>query len=231
MRQESGSKGAKARNRSQPQCDGTCAQPTPRIAGTGPLLVLLAAIALPFWPVAAQAQTLPERVGLLSGDGKTELVGYVFKPVQMPALRVPAVVMMHGRAGAYSSLAEGRYDASTLSKRHRQWGRLWSERGYIAILVDGFSPRGYPQGFPRGSYDDRPPEVDEVTVRPADAYVALAYLRTRADVVPDRIGLHGWSNGASATLSAMAGIGAPDGGKSRPDTGFRAALAFYPGCG
>jgi dienelactone hydrolase len=172
-----------------------------------------------------------ERVAFLSADGKTELVGYVFKPARMPAPRVPAVVMMHGRAGAYSSLAEGIYDTSTLSLRHKQWGRLWSEQGYLAILVDGFGPRGYPQGFPRSSYDERPPEVNEVTVRPLDAYGALAYLRTRPDVLPDRIGLHGWSNGASATLAAMAGIGAPGGPKAAPKTGFRAALAFYPGCG
>ena len=125
----------------------------------------------------------------------------------MPAPRVPAVVMMHGRAGAYSSAADGRYDASTLSRRHRMWGELWARQGYLAILVDGFGPRGYPQGFPRFSYGRRPPEVDEVAVRPLDAYGALAYLRTRADVVPDRIGLQGWSNGGSATLSAMAGTG------------------------
>jgi dienelactone hydrolase len=148
----------------------------------------------------------------------------------MPAPRVPAVVMMHGRAGAYSSLA-GVYDASTLSQRHKLWGRLWSEQGYVAVLVDGFGPRGYPQGFPRFSYQQRPPEVDEITIRPLDAYGALAYLRTRADVVPDRIGLHGWSNGASATLAAMAGIGVQGGAPPTPQSGFRAALAFYPACG
>ena len=60
--------------------------------------------------------------------------------------RTPAVVMMHGRAGVYSSLAKGRYDASTLSKRHQQWGRIWAKQGYLAILVDGFGPRGYPSG-------------------------------------------------------------------------------------
>jgi carboxymethylenebutenolidase len=204
-----------------------------RIAGTVPLLALLGMMValLPPGQATAQAQTLPERVTFLSSDGRTELIGYVFKPAQMPASRIPAVVMMHGRAGAYSSLADGRYDASTLSKRHRQWGRLWSERGYIGLLVDAFSPRGYAKGFPRGSYDERPPEVDEVAIRPLDAYGALAYLRTRADVVADRIGLHGWSNGASATLAAMAGVGAPAGRKTTPKTGFRAALAFYTACG
>src|SRR6266702_170680 len=77
------------------------------------------------------------------------------------------------------------------------------ERGYVAIMVDGFGPRGYPQGFPRFSYESRPAELNEVTIRPLDAYGALAYLRTRSDVLPDRIALQGWSNGGSAALSTM----------------------------
>ena len=78
------------------------------------------------------------------------------------------------------------------------------------------------------SYGSRPPELDEVTVRPLDAYGALAYLRSRPDVAPDRIGLHGWSNGGSATLASMA----PDApGLAGPRAGFRAALSFYPACG
>jgi hypothetical protein len=43
-----------------------------------------------------------------------------------------------------------------------------------------------------------------VLVRPLDAYGALAYLRTRADIDATRIGLMGWSNGGSATLASMA---------------------------
>jgi dienelactone hydrolase len=173
---------------------------------------------------------LPERVTFVSADGHTMLVGYVFKPEEPGAPRMPAVVMMHGRAGAYSSLAKGVYDASTLSKRHRQWGQIWAQQGYLAILVDGFGPRGYPHGFPRFSYDSRPDELNEVTVRPLDAYGALAYLRTRGDVIADRIALQGWSNGGSAALATMSstspGIASPT-----PASGFRAALAFYPACG
>jgi carboxymethylenebutenolidase len=180
--------------------------------------------------VQAQAETAAERVTFLSGDGRTELIGYVFMPSGTPAPRGPAVVMMHGRGGAYSSRAGGVYDASTLSRRHRMWGRLWADAGYVAMLVDGFGPRGYPQGFPRFSYHQRPAEVDEVTMRPLDAYGALAYLRTRADVMPDRVGLQGWSNGGSATLAAMA-ADAPGIKTPTPATGFRAALAFYPACG
>jgi dienelactone hydrolase len=69
-----------------------------------------------------------------------------------------------------------------------------------------------------------------VTVRPLDAYGALAYLRTRSDVAPDRIGLQGWSNGCSAALATMA-PDAPGIAEHTPAAGFRAALVFYPGCG
>jgi dienelactone hydrolase len=167
-----------------------------------------------------------ERVSFPSADGKTTLTGYVFMPAKR-AERMPAVVMMHGRGGAYSSAAKGRYDASTISRRHRMWGELWAANGYIAVLVDGFGPRGYPAGFPRSSYDTRPDAVNEVTVRPLDAYGALAWLRTREDIDAERIGLQGWSNGGSAALVTMAA-----GGGFTPASlkGFNAALVFYPAC-
>jgi carboxymethylenebutenolidase len=171
-----------------------------------------------------------ERVEFPSADGKTMLVGYLFKPTARSDERVPAVVMMHGRAGAYSTRAGGTYDATTLSQRHQFWGLWWAKQGYLALLVDGFGPRGYPQGFGPRTYKDRPPDLNEVTVRPLDAYGALAYLRSRPDVQSDRIGLQGWSNGGSATLATMA-TDAPGIADHTPTAGFRAALAFYPACG
>ena len=189
-------------------------------------------------PAAIGQSALPDRVTFPSLDGHTTLVGYVYAARDKSghsnaAARAPAVVMMHGRAGAYSSLANGKYDATTITKRHRMWGELWAEQGYVAILVDGFGARGYPHGFPRFSYDTRPAELDEVTVRPLDAYGAVKYLRTRSDVIADRIGLQGWSNGGSTTLSSMAEVAADTPGAAMlgPKTGFRAALAFYPACG
>jgi dienelactone hydrolase len=193
-------------------------------------LMALAATAC-FGPIDhASATESPERVPFPSADGKTTLTGYLFRPATAAADRVPAVVMMHGRAGAYSILAKGVFDASTLSQRHRMWGRLWAEQGYLALLVDGFGPRGYPRGFPQGSYESRPGEVNEVTIRPLDAYGALAYLRSRPDVAADRVGLLGWSNGGSAAMATMS-IGAPGIKAPTPASGFRAALAFYPACG
>ena len=139
--------------------------------------------------------------------------------------------MMHGRTGAYSSMAQGEYSATTLSQRHQQWGHLWARQGYAALLVDGFGPRGYPGGFPRFSYDQRPEALNEVTVRPLDAYGALTWLTKRNDILPDRIGLQGWSNGASATLATMKSATVPDIGSLARTTGFRGAIAFYPACG
>ena len=193
-----------------------------------------AILSLTLWlsaaPFALAQRTVPETVKFMSADGKTMLAAYVFKPNHASEKRVPAVVMMHGRAGAYSSLANGVYDASTLTKRHKFWGETLAQNGYLAILVDGFGPRGYPHGFAAHSYEQRPPELDEVKVRPLDAYGALAYLRTRPDVKPDAIALLGWSNGGSATLSSMS-ASTPALSQPSVETGFRGALAFYPACG
>jgi dienelactone hydrolase len=175
----------------------------------------------------AQAADLPQMVHFASRDGRTELVGYLFEPKTTGPHA--AIVMLHGRSGPYSSLAKERHDASTLSMRHREWGRFWAERGYVALLVDSFQPRGYAAGFAKHSYRDRPSEVSEQTVRPLDAYGALDFLRTRDDVIRDRIGVQGWSNGGMTVLAAMAPD--PPGLKNPTITsGFRAALALYPGC-
>jgi dienelactone hydrolase len=206
----------------------------------GPAMGVAAAALVSAWCPSAVAQSvmgqsaLPDRVTFRSLDDHTMLVGYVYAPradAAHPA--APAVVMMHGRSGAYSSLANGKYDATTISQRHQMWGELWAAQGYVAILVDGFGPRGYPRGFPQHSYDERPEAVNEVMVRPLDAYGALKYLRTRSDVIADRVGLQGWSNGGSATLASMAQVAAdtPGAVMRGPRLGFRAALALYPACG
>jgi dienelactone hydrolase len=182
-----------------------------------------------FDPGRAQG-ALPTTVQIPSADGKTMLTGFVYTPRNSSAGRAPAVVMMHGRAGPYSLNVKngGPYNASTLSKRHKMWGESWSALGYVAVLVDSFAPRGFPDGFGRHTINERPDAVNEVTVRPLDAYGALAYLRSRSDVAGDRIGLQGWSNGGSAALAAMA-VDAP--GLTSSAMGFRAALVFYAGCG
>jgi carboxymethylenebutenolidase len=175
---------------------------------------------------AARAET-PDAVKFPSADGKTELVGYLYRPTA--AAPRPAIVLLHGRSGPYSSLARGEYGAATLSMRHKMWGEFWQARGYVALLVDSFGPRGYASGFPKHSYNERPATVSEQLVRPLDAYGALAYLRARGDVIPDMIAVQGWSNGGMTVLSAIA-ADTPALEAIRPAGRFRAAIAEYPSC-
>jgi dienelactone hydrolase len=185
--------------------------------------------------VAADAIAEPETVYFASADGRTQLVGYLFVPPT--AGPHPAVVMLHGRGGPYSSNVKhgctlvakdnsSPCNASTLSKRHAAWGAYWAERGYLALLPDSFGPRNKAHGFARFTHNN--PERDDVnerTVRPLDAEGALKYLQSRQDVTQGRIFLQGWSNGASTALNVMYRQ------TSLPSGGFRAAIALYPGCG
>jgi dienelactone hydrolase len=183
---------------------------------------------------SSTANAAPETVYFRSADGATEIVGYVFKPT-VPG-PYPAIVMLHGRAGAYSANSNAGCtlvsrevrsdcDATTLSKRHAMWGEFWAARGVLALLADSFGPRGKAHGFGRFTHEDADREdVNEKTVRPLDAEGAFEFLRRRPDVLGERIFLQGWSNGASTALNVAIRQG------SGP-IGFRAALAFYPGCG
>jgi len=190
-------------------------------------------VALCLCALSAPAQAEPETVSFQSADGKTQLVGYLFKPDG--AGPHPAIVLLHGRAGPYSAnnnadctfvaqTTSSPCNASTLSKRHAMWGQYWADHGYVALLPDSFGPRGKARGFGRFTHGDADrDDVNERTVRPLDAEGALAYLHSRSDVVADRIFLQGWSNGGSTAVNVMIRQG------TQP--GFRAALAFYPGCG
>jgi dienelactone hydrolase len=185
--------------------------------------------------VVADARAEPTTVYFASADNRTRLVGYLFAP-QTPGPH-PAVVMLHGRGGPYSSninkectlVAKGNgspCNASSLSKRHAEWGAYWADHGYLALLPDSFGPRNKGHGFGRFTHGE--PERDDVnerTVRPLDAEGALRYLQSRDDVVPGHIFLQGWSNGASTVLNVMYRQTLP------PSGGFHAAMALYPGCG
>jgi dienelactone hydrolase len=190
------------------------------------------ALAIPLLAASA-AMAAPETVYFKSADGKTEIVGYLFRPTG-PAPH-PAMVMLHGRAGPYSANdnatctfvrrgLDSPCNADTLSKRHVMWGEYWAARGYLALLPDSFGPRGKAHGFPRNSHNDPDRKsVNEKTVRPFDAEGALTFLGTHDDIDASRIFLQGWSNGGSTLLNVMIRQG--------DKAGFRGALAFYPGCG
>lgn len=156
----------------------------------------------------------PQKVTFLNDQGIT-LTGWVFKPSTTGPH--PAVVMLHGCAGVFS------YSDPTrgIATQYREWGDRLVNAGYVALLVDSFTPRNAPQnecGLARAS-------VSEVNTRPHDAYAGLKFIASKSYVYPGRIGLLGWSHGGSSAMVAM------DVSKFNATSHFKAAVEFYPGCG
>jgi dienelactone hydrolase len=123
----------------------------------------------------------------------------------------PAVVLMHGCHG--------------VSDSNRDWARWLSHRGYVALLVDSWRPRGLTEACTPG-------EELPNTARFDDVIGALRWLHGRRYVDRQRIGIIGWSNGGVYAMSAVNGP-TFERTKSRgveiPDPGFRAAVGVYPG--
>ena len=155
----------------------------------------------------------PQKVNFVNAQG-INLVGWLFKPDGNGPY--PAVVMMHGCLGAYSfgNPSQG------INSLYREWGDQFVNAGYVALLIDSFTPRNVVQNQCGNTLG-----VSEVKDSPYDAYTGLNYLSSQAFVVANKIGLLGWSHGGSATMAAM------DATNSSTNSSFKAAVAFYPGCG
>jgi dienelactone hydrolase len=146
-----------------------------------------------------------EKITLPSGQkAPAELTGWLAEPAGLGPFA--AVVLLHGCSGAYTP-------SGKLNNRHLQWEEVLLGQGYAVLHLDSFGPRGVTQIC---TVQDR--TIRASIERKRDAHAALAYLRTRAEIDPARIGLLGWSNGGSSVLAAM------------EEPGFRTAVAFYPGC-
>jgi dienelactone hydrolase len=134
--------------------------------------------------------------------------------------RFPAVVLLHGCSGLWS-----KRDRTQPQGHIYRWLVTLQQRGFVAIAPDSFSARHVKQVC------NTPPSktgVSEVTDRARDAFAALEYLRSLSFVSQQRVAVLGWSNGGSTALASV--------GKNAPVNppaagGFRAAVAFYPGCG
>jgi dienelactone hydrolase len=172
-------------------------------------LALYAAGAL----AAAAPALAQEKVEIPAGtfsSAPAPLVGYFFEPRGEGVH--PGVVMAHGCSGPYAR--DGK-----LGALYRMWAEYLAARGYAALVVDGFTPRGLKEvcTVKFGDRSLRPRD------RVGDMYAALAWLRSRAGVDGSRVALMGWSHGGSTVLATM-------GHAPRNGSGFEAAVAFYPGC-
>lgn len=187
-----------------------CGAPRRSLAGwLRAALLALAAGAAP--PAAADYETSWVSFPALEPfEGRAvELEALLFRPRGVGPF--PALVLLHGCGGFYTR--EGYVTAS-----YRDWLERFAAAGYVALLVDSFNPRGY-----RSICELQKRPILAGRERAADAYAAAAWLAREPYVAPDRIGLIGWSNGASGALYGLL----PE---NRRPPGFRAGVAFYPGC-
>ena len=131
----------------------------------------------------------------------------------------PAVVIAHDCSG----LNPGSSGAPD------RWARELVRRGYVVLMPDSFTTRGFPGGVCTN------PSPNRNNVSPAhrvrDAYATLAHARTLPYVDGRRVGLMGGSHGGSTTLASMLAPeddAAPLANEKR--AGFTAGVALYPAC-
>ncbi|MBN8940562.1 MAG: dienelactone hydrolase family protein [Rhizobiales bacterium] len=126
----------------------------------------------------------------------------------------PAVVILHDCSGL----------GPTSSGAPWRWSSELTRQGYVTIWPDSFLTRG----FPNGTCQEPDQAAAFPEVRVADAYAALAHLRSLAFVDGARIAVMGGSHGGSTTLATI--ISTPA-NMARAEPGFAAAIALYPSCG
>ncbi len=145
-------------------------------------------------------------------DGKTRLTAYLVKPNGTGPF--PAVVLMHGCGGMHYS--------GSVSPLYASWAKELNDYGFVTLTVDSAGPRNF--GATCGNREKRRRMYRE---RPFDAYGALEYLQSQDFVIPDKIGLVGWSQGGGIVLLTVVSesVARPN---PVPRHDFAVAAAFYP---
>ena len=113
------------------------------------------------------------------------LVGILHRPEGKGPF--PAIVLLHGCSGLWAK--NGKPTPS-----YTFWAEYFRSRGFVALLLDSFGPRGE-----REICTQKSRAISESRDRPKDAYAALAWLEGRADICRGHVHLMGWSMGGGAT--------------------------------
>ena len=176
------------------------------------IFVLAIGLAATLGIAAGHAGSLVEFPSL-SEQGPARLLGYLARPDaglsgmlgshSNRAGPYPAVVALHG-CGGMSSHSAG------IADRFGSWG-------YVGLAIDSLGPRGIASRCGGGG------SLDQAF----DAYAALRYLSQLDFVDPARVAVLGQSMGGLAVLNAVDRDLAAQYFNER----FRAAIAYYPGCG
>jgi len=159
---------------------------------------------------AARGVVTTEDVQIPNGDVMLKAV--LFKP-EGPG-PFPAIVALHGCNGLLNR-------AGQIGLRYLDWGERLVAAGFVVLYPDSFGSRGI-----ASQCTVRERRARSSRERVADANAARRWLQGKDWVKADRVGLLGWSSGATSALwTVRPHAGIRDG---KPD--FRSAVALYPGC-
>ncbi|HEY8377786.1 MAG TPA: dienelactone hydrolase family protein [Nannocystis sp.] len=163
----------------------------------------------------------------------------------------PAILMLHGSGGLHHMPKKGDDGpcSDTVKPQFRRWGKRLAELGYVVLMPASYSARGFcnthedADRMPR-TFDERP---EALLGRIYDVDAASRYLCDMDEVDCDRMGVFGFSHGATMAMLALhwqmdhaierfrersghkLDIELPDLERGRPE--FQVGVAYYPGCG
>jgi dienelactone hydrolase len=166
--------------------------------------------------LAQEKVQFPSTDADLRGGNPTQLNAFLSRPEG--AGPFPAVVTMHGCDGLVG-------DDGKIKPLYGVWSGILSQAGFIVVAPDSHGSRG--QGNLCAVPAAERPILSSREV-PRDVYGALAFLRSRPDVIADKIAILGQSAGGSAMMNAITPEMRPK--DMSPDQDFHAAVALYPGC-
>ena len=142
-------------------------------------------------------------------DARGEPANYTGWLVMMPTTmrdggteQVPATMLKPPGDGPFAAVVV-LHDCSGLGSRSSgapmRWATLLAGQGYVAIVPDSFSTRGFPDGVCTAA-EDVVSQLRRVAPlqRAYDAYAALAYLRSVPYVDGEHVGVIGGSHGGSS---------------------------------
>jgi dienelactone hydrolase len=164
--------------------------------------------------VHALATLTPTLQQLLAGTQVGATAATIAGELRLPfgaAARMPAVVLLHGDAGAVANQVA--------------WSDELNALGIAVFALDSFSGRG---AVATGASFATMPESIGGTARVVDAERALAFLARHPRIDPERIAVMGFSSGGRTALVAAQTRFAS--GFGQPGVGFAAYIALYPGC-
>ena len=248
-------------------CSLAACGPEVSAAAEGPLAE--ASLALESWPTGERISvSIPNGALGYSLDGYLYLPSGTPTDSQAPSpQKVPALVMLHGCAGLFNDSGELKpvFDNVSTDAAQQGWAQRAMAAGFAVLLVDSLTTRGLADGdsvtitrggqpvtvaiskgicrdgggypgddvlFARG--------VEETTQRPLDALAARSFLATVPGIDTERVGVLGWSHGASTLMALLANSNTwTSSGQTQTGTAplyntgkaFKVGYAFYPGCG